>query len=96
MGTPLQQRAFVRIILRIIVVRKPNRKTLVQIAVVFAVENDEFVLLADGKTRSVNKPKRKRVKHIEPIGKKIESEVLDANGGITDGALKNRIKLILK
>ena len=30
------------------------------------------------------------------IGKKIESEVLDANGGITDGALKNRIKLILK
>ena len=66
------------------------------VAAVFAVENDEFVVLADGKTRSVNKPKRKRVKHIEPIGKKIESEVLDANGGITDGALKNRIKLILK
>mgnify|MGYP004637027225 FL=1 len=66
------------------------------VAVIIAVESEEYVLLADGKTRPVNKPKRKKVKHIEPIGKTIESELLDACGGITDGALRNKIKLILK
>ena len=30
------------------------------VAVIIAVESEEYVLLADGKTRPVNKPKRKK------------------------------------
>ena len=32
--------------------------------VVIALEGDEFALVADGKRRGVEKPKRKRVKHL--------------------------------
>ncbi len=38
-----------------------------------AVEaEDRFVFIADGRERKLEKPKRKNVKHISPVGKRIE------------------------
>ncbi len=65
------------------------------VMVVMDVDGD-YVSLADGKNRSVNKPKRKKLKHTELLGKAIECKMLDANGGINDGALARIIKNVLK
>lgn len=53
----------------------------------FAVlESDEkFALIADGKTRRIEKPKRKNIRHLKPTGKKI---CLD---GITNKQLKKAL-----
>lgn len=37
--------------------------------VVVATVNDEFVLIADGKGRGMDKPKLKRIKHLRAVGK---------------------------
>jgi len=48
-----------------------------------AVEaEDRFVFIADGKERKLEKPKRKNVKHISPVGKRIEI------AGLTNKKLK--------
>lgn len=51
-----------------------------------AVEaEDRFVFIADGKERKLEKPKRKNVKHISPVGKRIEI------AGLTNKKLKRLI-----
>ncbi len=53
--------------------------------VVVAQVGEEFVLIADGKSRRVEDPKLKRTKHLRVAGK---SEIADP----TNAALKKRIK----
>lgn len=51
-----------------------------------AVEaEDRFVFIADGKERKLEKPKRKNVKHISPVGKEIDI------AGLTNKKLKRLI-----
>lgn len=51
-----------------------------------AVEaEDRFVFIADGKEHMLEKPKRKNVKHISPVGKRIEI------AGLTNKKLKRLI-----
>ena len=37
--------------------------------IVIGIEEEIYALIADGKTRSVDKPKRKKIKHLKPEGK---------------------------
>ena len=48
-----------------------------QIYVIVAEEGD-FVYLCDGKLRTVAKPKKKRLKHIQIIHQTVEQPLLDA------------------
>ncbi len=60
--------------------------------VITGIENETYVLLADGKTRKVNSPKRKKVKHIKVLKTKIDLDIYEGSGGLTDGALCKEIK----
>lgn len=53
--------------------------------VVISVINENFVLLCDGKYRPLDKPKMKRIKHVEPIA---EADVSD----LTDSKLRKLCK----
>ena len=51
----------------------------------FVIEVDEeYVLLADGKRRRVDKPKRKKIKHVQ---------LVSASGGRTSDKIKNGEKI---
>lgn len=54
----------------------------------------DSVLLADGRLKTINKPKRKNIKHIQPIQKKVDEELVVAikNGVATDVQIKFAIK----
>lgn len=43
--------------------------------VVVAMEN-EFVFLSDGKAKTPERPKKKKLKHIQPIKRSVEEELL--------------------
>lgn len=43
---------------------------------VVVAREGEFVFLCDGKTRTPEKPKKKKIKHIQPIKKTVEEELL--------------------
>ena len=61
----------------------------------FAIINlvdGNYVLIANGRTRKVNNPKRKKTKHIKLLNTKIDLEHFEKNGGLTDGDLKKAIK----
>ena len=53
--------------------------------VVIAVMNEQFVLIADGKSRTVEKPKLKRKRHLRVVD---QSGITDP----TNAALRKRIK----
>lgn len=53
--------------------------------VVIATVSEQFVLIADGATRSVERPKLKRTKHLRSVARSELSEP-------TNAALKKRIK----
>ena len=57
---------------------------------------ETYVLIADGKTRSVSKPKLKKTKHLKPLNAKIDLDGYEGVGGLTDGALIKEIKANLK
>lgn len=61
--------------------------------VVVAQEGD-FVFLSDGRLKPVDKPKRKRKKHIQPISQKVGEELISAiqNGLATNEQIKFAIK----
>lgn len=59
-----------------------------RVYVVTAVLGSDFVLVADGKYRTLDKPKMKRVKHVKVIG---ETDVLDTKL-LTDAALRSALK----
>jgi len=46
---------------------------------VIGIEEDEYVLLADGKRRKVEKPKRKKLKHVRFEPWHIDPEVFGGN-----------------
>ncbi len=61
-------------------------------------ETDDFVYLADGKTRTLECPKKKRKKHIQPIYKydtKDLAEKLCRKESVTNEEIKRIIKLSL-
>lgn len=64
----------------------------------FAIINvaDGYVLVADGKTRRVDSPKRKKLKHVKILNNKIDLEFFEGNGGLTDGDLRRAIREKLK
>ena len=57
-------------------------------------EEGDFVFLSDGRLKSVDKPKRKRKKHIQPISNKVEPELISAlqSGIATNEQVKFAIK----
>ena len=57
--------------------------------VVIAVMNEQFVLIADGKSRTVEKPKLKRKRHLRVVD---QSGITDP----TNAALKRRIKQFIQ
>lgn len=57
--------------------------------VVIAVMNEQFVLIADGKSRTVEKPKLKRKRHLRVVD---QSGITDP----TNAALKKRIKQFIQ
>ena len=57
--------------------------------VVIAVMNDQFVLIADGKSRTVEKPKLKRKRHLRVVD---QSGITDP----TNAALRKRIKQFIQ
>lgn len=52
----------------------------------------EYVYLANGEERKVSSPKRKKIKHVKPLNVKIDLDVYERSGGLTDGALIKEIK----
>jgi len=62
-------------------------------------ETEEYVYLSDGETRPLEKPKKKKVKHIQPIKKMINKELTEkilAKETVTNEEIKRAIKLYLK
>lgn len=57
-------------------------------------EESDYVFLSDGRLKPVDKPKRKRKKHIQPISRKVENELLGAiqKGLATNEQIKYAIK----
>ncbi len=56
-------------------------------------EEGDYVYIADGEGRTVQKPKRKNKKHIQPIKKK---RLPEAEGGFDDIEIKRVIKAYQK
>jgi ribosomal protein L14E/L6E/L27E len=44
------------------------------------LEDEEFAFIADGRLRKVEKPKRKRKKHLAPTKTVLEKDALETNG----------------
>ncbi len=60
-----------------------------RVYLVVAVLSPEFILCADGKTRTLDKPKTKRYKHVKPLCEADEKIVQKiTNGKITDTEIK--------
>ena len=64
--------------------------------VIIEVVDENYVLIANGKTRKVKSPKRKKAKHLKPINAKIDLERFEGHGGLTDGDLQKAIKETIK
>ena len=65
---------------------------------VVVAEDSECVFLSDGRLKPVDKTKKKRKKHIQPISRKVEDELLGAiqNGSATNEQIKYAIKQYCK
>ena len=61
---------------------------------VVVAKEQEFVELCDGRLKTVDKPKRKRIKHIQPIAIKVEPDLIEAieKGKATNEQIKYAIK----
>ena len=62
-------------------------------------ETEEYVYLSDGVIRPLEKPKKKKIKHIQPIKKMIDEELtkkLLAKEIVRNEEIKRAIKLYLK
>ncbi len=57
-------------------------------------EEGDFIFLSDGRLKPVDKPKRKRKKHIQPLSQKVEAELISAiqSGLATNEQIKFAIK----
>ena len=62
------------------IVKSLNGHDTGRVYVVISAINDDFVLLCDGKYRTLDKPKQKRIKHLEVIGEiRLSASVSDAS-----------------
>ncbi|MBB6675078.1 KOW domain-containing RNA-binding protein [Cohnella nanjingensis] len=71
-------------------VRSRRGKDEGQIAVVIALVDERFALVADGDKRRFDRPKRKNVLHLEPLGI-VNDEVANSlrdTGRVTNGKLR--------
>lgn len=61
---------------------------------VIVAEKEDFVMLSDGRLRTLDKPKLKRRKHIQPINRLVRDELIDAlnQGTATNEQIKFAIK----
>ena len=61
---------------------------------VIVAEKEDFVMLSDGRLRTLDKPKLKRRKHIQPIKRLVRDELIDAlnQGTATNEQIKFAIK----
>jgi ribosomal protein L14E/L6E/L27E len=62
-------------------------------------EQGDYVYLCDGRLRPVEKPKKKRLKHIQPINCKVEDTLLarlKGHGKVTNEEVKYAIKHLKK
>lgn len=61
---------------------------------VVGIANDNFVLIADGDNRRLDKPKLKNVKHLKPIGERLEviAQKLVDNKQVYDNELKRALR----
>ena len=61
-------------------------------------EEAEYVYLADGKTRTVTKPKRKKKKHVQisRTGDEVIMEALTGGGAVTDEQIRYFIRCCMK
>ena len=48
------------------------------------LEDEEFAFIADGRLRKVEKPKRKRKKHLAPTKTILEKDALETNGKLRE------------
>ncbi len=55
----------------------------------------EYAFIADGAARSVDKPKRKKLKHLKPLNITLDLDRLNP-GTLTDGDLRRAIEAELK
>lgn len=56
--------------------------------------DDQYVLLIDGKTKKIDSPKKKKVKHVKQIGA-VETElnlIFDDKSKINDGVIRKILK----
>jgi large subunit ribosomal protein L14e len=62
--------------------------------IVCGIIDDAFVLIADGDLRKREKPKKKRLKHLEPLGKASADmiEKLAAGKRISDAEVREALK----
>lgn len=60
--------------------------------VVVAVLNSDFVLCVDGKYRTLDKPKQKRVKHLKTAGVSLDAAQAVQDGTLTDAAVRKILK----
>ena len=61
---------------------------------VIVAESGDFVFLCDGRTKPVDKPKRKRKKHIQPISQNVGEELVTAiqSGRATNEQIRYAIR----
>lgn len=59
---------------------------------IIEVVDGNYVLIANGRTRKVKSPKRKKIKHIKLLNAKIDLDYYEIRGGLTDGDLYKEIK----
>ena len=61
---------------------------------VIAKRDDEYVYIADGETRTIAKPKLKKIKHLKPNGDILGkiAEKLDANKQVFDSEIRSALR----
>lgn len=68
------------------VVRSIKGRDAGKIMVILKILNRDYVLLADGKLRKMEKPKKKKVKHLQ-----ITYDVIDLSGEVTNSFLRKSL-----
>lgn len=60
--------------------------------IIVAVLGNDFVMCADGKVRTLDKPKTKRIKHLKTAGESESAAKAIADGKLTDAGIRKILK----
>jgi len=62
--------------------------------VVVGLLNEEYVLLADGRSRTIDKPKKKKIKHLDPKPQKAEEivKMIESGTKVLDADIRKSLK----